>query len=837
MFFLGINFLIYITFEYLKKIKKKTFIFYFIFFAVTVVIINIFKLDLFNQLKEEFKGIWNDSEIQLIKEYLKYFELKLDDYLSWFGILISVLVAVYVYILGHSNEVKRYISIYLIGDDNIITLTIYIVVMSVVLSPVFLLYSIGKLIYDLTDAIRMVMLVQNSLKLEEEFEVILERFREYHDTQKLENLLREIQKNFEKSVLNKSIYEVRENKVLFEKILEYEPTLVENESQKSQEERKDIPIDRYEITNFLQILYNHMFNFNDHEIFKELHYLHVKLAGYYYFKVNDKIGFYFSLLLSTQIYKYYVEILKKNESYEIFIYSGFRSSALNVIFDNLEKETEEQKDWICLYIRSIFNLIEKSLEYKDFKSFKNFLYLMTNKLKINYYGSFESKIHESYKLIGLASLMGLELLLIELMEKNQINEKEYINEVEKTFKEHLESFDLKDSDEEKLCRIYLAVNDENYCIKSKLEWNKIFEPPMEILKVNIYSLETDEKFDYIFLRYIKIYSKKTREISEKTLKLLADYHYSLKNSLNKMSLPVESEEYRYYSNFITEIENTYTKKKLVENSEKIISPEKKLKLMEQLEDILRKSQIIKFFAGIQKYEKKRKQPEEIEYFGYANLEKKEYFCDYKSDSLIESIGNSLNNSIGTLVQRGIVQKYKSQQEIESLEKLDKLEDVLGGSSYIIFNFSGYSQFIGPLREKSDFKNKSNLSNEEREKYGDLLIGSYRKMPILNFTGEESGTYVVNKNDIEGFIHYFPTELDENEKIVGYSVFSLQERESFLDKIKNNKEAESILKAPIIKNASDVEEKELILDNLVLLKILQSGELKLKKNAKIYKIRE
>lgn len=155
---------------------------------------------------------------------------------------------------------------------------------------------------------------------------------------------------------------------------------------------------------------------------------------------------------------------------------------------------------------------------------------------------------------------------------------------------------------------------------------------------------------------------------------------------------------------------------------------------------------------------------------------------------------------------------------------------IGGNPWIIL--SGIDMFDFFWKEKNIIK-RSDLEKKYFEKYGEFLEGIYmyngKKVPIYNLNSDRNGTYILDSNDIESFVHYNVEE--DVDKRIEYASLEITDTKQIIEV----KGVEEILKNKWPQECKTNEDKLNYFKELILIEFNQKGELKLRDNAMVYKV--
>lgn len=773
----------------------------------------------------------------------------------------ALMIPIYLYIISFKSKSKRQLLLMLTkkGDMFYISFFIYVMLFFRV-EKIFLVGVIGYLIYLLMEAVKWIMGVENLLY---SFKGLDKAFKTQKEKEILQ-LYNAILNELYQGVKDKNISLTDENKELLVKMLK--------------SKKLEVKVNSRELLRTLHEVYSIAIQNQDNDVFEKISYLHIDIAQYY-LKNNDQDRFYTALVAMTKVYDYYSK--DGTDEFALNVVSGFRFDTFG-IYEKYKKNFKECIEWYCQKFRVIVEGIKRTVKNDDLYFFKQFIYLIEQEFE------YKENLKRDYKLLEKSVYFGILLYLKEEKRKSK-GDKNLVEKIDR-FIEFLEKRFLSDTGLIYLIELYKFIEEEIYgynedSMKDRLNWDEYFRPKIELVKTRAYSVRTNEEKKKLFFEllgkrnfeewkknklldekelqeYIKgkldmeksfnPYNKKKEDSEvEEEIKTLIKRVNKFKKKANwllndlkdyQKELKLTDKEYQKIKKLLEEIslETKNEEDKTVMESE--ISDNKINIFKEELEKILSKSRIIKWLNNSGKYKEDIKEKQgETRYIG--QYMQKEYFVELGDEggtkAIAESYGKGQNKAIEQIMIDNIEAK---QDEINSIEEaLEKIK----GEPWIVLTGIGIHNFFYEESGKKigNIVLKTDLGEEYFERYGDVLKGIYKykgtKIPIYNFSSDKKGIYILDSNDIEGFVHYDPKEEDENseniekrfDKKVGYSHLTIIETEKIIESGKR----EEILKSGVLKNYETDEEKLNQFKQLIWITSIQKGELKLKDDAVVYKV--
>ncbi|MGX6592598.1 hypothetical protein [Cetobacterium ceti] len=732
------------------------------------------------------------------------------NYVTIFAGFGSLIVTLYVYAVSSNDNFKKFILTSLIGEDLLLSLAIYIFTLLFIgVNPIFLVGLTGYLIYLVKSTLTNSMIILNSIKLQENFDNILDYFKYDKENLKMRNIYFELKKNIYNFLVNNDLIHIKESIDFLKRTLERESLLEDIE--KTEDENMNDAI------KFINSIYGHLLQFPNDEMFKEVHTLHMIYSKFYY-RIKNKEGFFLSLLNTRTLYKYYTKsspYAKTKLSKNVII--GFRFGLLSYLFRDLSKENKEQLDWIIIYNRILFILAQEAYLNNDLEFFQNFIRLIGYHLRFNAL----NEIHREYKYLEYLSYLGIKLFIDSKKDLIE-NYNDFNQYILKKLKIRLDELSIEKNKFLSLLEVYDFM--ETLKIKEKFRWDKIYAPKKELVKMNVEKVDLDYIINKFFFRLFIKYANEVKHTSKENnlerniLILYFDNFIKIKNEFSYDG---------YFKNICDSLNQSLSSKLNTDKTSKEINENILNHIKDEILKNLQQCRIIQSLKAMNKYIRKEipayKRNENL--YGIKKLDNKNFYNENYESEIGKTLSENLNSSTGNLIFKSFKQKNIK------IEKIN-LEDLnFDKNEYLIFVAGNYYEFIKNLIDSPYFLSKSNLNEKFIEEYGPLVESSYKNSPIFNINVDEEDVFVVNREDIEYFVHYLPDKLNKNESLLDYATFSLEEEDSFL----LGKEGEKIKNSEWLINLSE-EEKENALKELVLIKLMQSGEMKIAEGSTVYKIR-
>ena len=789
---------------------------------------------------------------------------------NFIGLFIGVtalMIPIYLYIIGFKSKSKRQLLLMLTkkGDMFYISFFIYIMLFFKV-EKLFLVGAIGYLIFLLMEAVKWIMRIENSLYSFKGLGKIL-KFQVEDEIIELYNAtLNELYQG----VKDNDTSATDENKKLLLLLLRENIIKIKNTKYK---------VNTKNLIGTLYDIYDVAIKNQDDDVFGEISYAHIKIADYY-LKNGDQDRFCSALMVMTKKYDYYHK--DGTDKFESVVVSGFISNCFGIL-KTYKENIEEGIEWYSQIFKAINEGVKKAFENNDFYFFKQFIYLIGHQFE------YKDDLKRDYKLLEKSVYFGVLMYLKEEKRKLENNEdglKKMDEYIEFMKKEMLKNIDLID-----LIELYVFIGEEIYgyneqSMNDRLDWDGYFRIKPELIRIKFQEVRgEDEKIKLFFgllggiefeeweenklldekelQEYIKDkldseesfnHNKKqeNKEVEiEQIMKRIATFREKaswllndLKKYKSKEKIVFLEENYKKVEDLLIKFKNNVEQKEKEKIRGLEVSLDKIEIMKEVLENILSNSKVIKMLNKFGKYKDRTKSEEnlfKIELFGINRYMEKEYFVKIGNEGGTKAIAKSFGQAQNRLIEQIIVNKLEMEkQEIGSIEKA--LNSIKGKPWIILTRIDMFSFFyakndstIGKILVDSDLK------GEESEKYGEILEGMYKykgtKIPIYNFSSDKKGIYILDSEDIEGFFHYDPREKIEEKKNIG--------KEFNIDyarlKITDTKDIiatdgkENVLKYEFLRGDETPEEKLEKFRQRVLVSFVQKGELKLRKDALVYKV--
>jgi len=753
---------------------------------------------------------------------------------SLIGLFIGVtalMIPIYLYIIGFKSKSKRQLLLMLTKKGDMFYLSFFIYVMLFFkVEKIFLIGAIGYLIYLLMEAVKWIMKIENSLYSFEGLDKILKLQEEEEIVELYNATLNELYQGVKDS--NASATD--ENKKLL--LLLLRDNIIKIENTKNKENTKNLIRTLYDI-------YDIAIKNQDDDIFRTISYLYVNIAKYYR-KKNDKEHFYWALCGMGKVYDYSYK--NGTDKFESAVVSGFRYNSFG-IYEEYKENFEEGIEWYSQMFEVITEGIKKTVINDDLYFFQQFTYLIGHQFK------HKKEIKKDYKLLERSVYFGVLMYLKEEKRKLKDNENKF-----KKMDEYIEFIEklLSNNNIIDLIELYQFIGEEIYGwneeYRDRLNWDKIFQPKIELVKTRAHSVRTDGEKNKLFFellgkikyskdakeallneeelkKYLNFPFKSNRKIkkdTEKSIKRVNNFKEMASGLLNDLEkykneekINILEEDYNKVKGLLIEFKNITEQKKKNKIREAEISTNKIKIMKEILKKILSDSKILKMLEGFNKYKLMLKEKnDEIQCLGINEYMEKEFFTEIYIGNEIEFIVEPLGEDQNEGVERIIINSL-DERNIESEETIEKVLEKIKG---III--------------------KSDLDKKYFEKYGEILEGVYKyngvESPIYNLDSDKEGIYILDSDDIKEFVHYDPNlEIKDSKDVekefddlIGYASLKITDTRKILEK-----REEEVLKYECLQDYGSDKEKIKHFKELVLVEFSQKGELKLKEGAKVYKV--
>jgi len=764
----------------------------------------------------------------------------------------ALMIPIYLYIIGFKSKSKRQLLLMLTkkGDMFYISFFIYVMLFFKV-EKLFLFGAIGYLIYLLMKAVKWIMKIENSLYSFEGLDKIL-KLQEEKEIVELYN-----------ATLNELYQGVKDN----------------DASKTDETQKLLLLLLRNNIVNLknteklirtLYDVYDVAIKNQDDDIFHKISHLHIFIAQYYL--INDeKNKFYWTLRGMGKVYDYYHK--NGTDKFASRVVSGFKYDQF-YLWRNYEENFEKLTSWYCEIYKAITESIKKSIENNDFYFFKEFIYLIGHEFK------YKDNMKRDYKLFEKTIYFGVLLYLKEDKRKRGDDRTQYkkIHEfIEFIEKEILINISLID-----LIELYEFIKTEDMFYK--LNWEDYFNPKIEIVRVTNHSGRQEKKIDELFFEllgkvklfekdkrkllndeYLKIYyrigyssfSRITEEEKEILIERIEGFKENAEDLLFELKgKELDKKKYNEIKDFLSEMTNNFKLKKNERIKKESLSEEKYNLFKDEVKKVLASSEVIEIFKKLKKCKQINKKNNKLSEVNISEFIKKDYFVklgkkdkktvlDGRLDS--ETFGKSLNieeerikdlarsygRGLNDGVEKIIVENLENSATL--VEDLDATINNIGGNPWVVI--TGMGEYYYQYSNNENIRYKKNLEKKDYDKYGEILESVYKsekkEIPIYKFRAIQSeetekyisGIYIFNSGEIDSFYHYLSgdDEIEADfEDEVSYTNLKLMDTKNLSEEKK-----EELL------SKHEMSEEEFYQNVWIILS--QKGELKLKEDAKVYKV--
>lgn len=400
--------------EKLEKKWLKAFIIILIVSKIITYYINEYEIDsqlIFDFINGNLKFLFNKGENPIINllEIIVNISQSLEIYLG----VISVLVAIYIYLIGLNDDFKKYVLLTLLGEGRPLYLTVFLLILYFFnVSPILFIGLNIVVFYELYNMIKETFKITNNGYFKTNWDKeIINQLLKIRNIKALENMYYEIRKKNMKAILEKdfilleetifyyqellmadSLKEIPEDYILpFEKIdnkkqedfqeninlpKEFKNSVTNSEQErierKENYERNTLVIrEMKKAVRFLYKIYKLLIKEPDNNLFEEISDVNLVLGKYYLEKQEYSTArAYFDFLKLK--YKY----LKNNEVYSKEIKELYLFSGLRYYETYYEKLSEEQE---IIILKSILNLFNEMVENDDIEDILRYQEIFTRK--------------------------------------------------------------------------------------------------------------------------------------------------------------------------------------------------------------------------------------------------------------------------------------------------------------------------------------------------------------------------------------------------------------------------------------------------------------------------
>lgn len=774
--------------EKLEKKWLKAFIIILIVSKIITYYINEYEIDsqlIFDFINGNLKFLFNKGENPIINllEIIVNISQSLEIYLG----VISVLVAIYIYLIGLNDDFKKYVLLTLLGEGRPLYLTVFLLILYFFnVSPILFIGLNIVVFYELYNMIKETFKITNNGYFKTNWDKeIINQLLKIRNIKALENMYYEIRKKIMKAILEKdfilleetifyyqellmadSLKEIPEDYILpFEKIdnkkqedfqeninlpKEFKNSVTNSEQErierKENYERNTLVIrEMKKAVRFLYKIYKLLIKEPDNNLFEEISDVNLVLGKYYLEKQEYSTArAYFDFLKLK--YKY----LKNNEVYSKEIKELYLFSGLRYYETYYEKLSEEQE---IIILKSILNLFNEMVENDDIEDILRYQEIFTRK-------------REEVDMILLKEYT--RLLLIFLLEKKGTKSKKeteiknIINSIENKY--------LYDSNK-LLEKIYIQ--------SAEKEWDRKFDIIDYIYnKPDIFGLSTGS-----------IPVNCTRDI---ILRLMDKVYYSISDDFiidnyEELEIKISELKLENLNSRLNELSDSIRMKKAEKISKIQLTEEELTKIYSFVSE--ENSSFYKFLNFNLKYSfslifLSKKSEWEKDFKGYKTIYENRFI-----KNLINTKSYLINSYINLLNEFWFIECIKTQiKKIENIEEIFKLEK----DKYFILSNNSNRRFLNKIGILTHY-----FSNWNMEK-----------------------TYIINKKSIKEIIFYLPEGYDR----LKYTYVEIES-------LKDNKD-EKILE---IIEGETKEEKELIRQGSSILKVAKKMEIVFNDEIEIYEV--
>ena len=774
--------------EKLEKKWLKAFIIILIVSKIITYYINEYEIDsqlIFDFINGNLKFLFNKGENPIINllEIIVNISQSLEIYLG----VISVLVAIYIYLIGLNDDFKKYVLLTLLGEGRPLYLTVFLLILYFFnVSPILFIGLNIVVFYELYNMIKETFKITNNGYFKTNWDKeIINQLLKIRNIKALENMYYEIRKKIMKAILEKdfilleetifyyqellmadSLKEIPEDYILpFEKIdnkkqedfqeninlpKEFKNSVTNSEQErierKENYERNTLVIrEMKKAVRFLYKIYKLLIKEPDNNLFEEISDVNLVLGKYYLEKQEYSTArAYFDFLKLK--YKY----LKNNEVYSKEIKELYLFSGLRYYETYYEKLSEEQE---IIILKSILNLFNEMVENDDIEDILRYQEIFTRK-------------REEVDMILLKEYT--RLLLIFLLEKKGTKSKKeteiknIINSIENKY--------LYDSNK-LLEKIYIQ--------SAEKEWDRKFDIIDYIYnKPDIFGLSTGS-----------IPVNCTRDI---ILRLMDKVYYSISDDFiidnyEELEIKISELKLENLNSRLNELSDSIRMKKAEKISKIQLTEEELTKFYSFVSE--ENSSFYKFLNFNLKYSfslifLSKKSEWEKDFKGYKTIYENRFI-----KNLINTKSYLINSYINLLNEFWFIECIKTQiKKIENIEEIFKLEK----DKYFILSNNSNRRFLNKIGILTHY-----FSNWNMEK-----------------------TYIINKKSIKEIIFYLPEGYDR----LKYTYVEIES-------LKDNKD-EKILE---IIEGETKEEKELIRQGSSILKVAKKMEIVFNDEVEIYEV--
>ena len=710
--------------EKLEKKWLKAFIIILIVSKIITYYINEYEIDsqlIFDFINGNLKFLFNEGENPIISliEIIVNISQSLEIYLG----VISVLVAIYIYLIGLNDDFKKYVLLTLLGEGRPLYLTVFLLILYFFnVSPILFIGLNIVVFYELYNMIKETFKITNNGYFKTNWDKeIINQLLKIRNIKALENMYYEIRKKiilekdfilleetifyYQELLMADSLKEIPEDYILpFEKIdnkkqedfqeninlpKEFKNSVTNSEQErierKENYERNTLVIrEMKKAVRFLYKIYKLLIKEPDNNLFEEISDVNLVLGKYYLEKQEYSTArAYFDFLKLK--YKY----LKNNEVYSKEIKELYLFSGLRYYETYYEKLSEEQE---IIILKSILNLFNEMVENDDIEDILRYQEIFTRK-------------REEVDMILLKEYT--RLLLIFLLEKKGTKSKK---ETEiKNIITSIENKYLYDSNK-LLEKIYIQ--------SAEKEWDRKFDIIDYIYnKPDIFGLSTGS-----------IPVNCTRDI---ILRLMDKVYYNISDDFiidnyEELEIKISELKLENLNSRLNELSDSIRMKKAEKISKIQLTEEELTKIYSFVSE--ENSSFYKFLNFNLKYSfslifLSKKSEWEKDFKGYKTIYENRFI-----KNLINTKSYLINSYINLLNEFWVIECIKTQiKKIENIEEIFKLEK----DKYFILSNNSNRRFLNKIGILTHY-----FSNWNMEK-----------------------TYIINKKSIKEIIFYLPEGYD------------------------------------------------------------------------------
>jgi len=750
--FLLMNGLFFLLWKNKDKLGLKTFIgLNIVYIILTNKYIDFYIIDLVKSLlSKEFISVESDEFVDYITKVGTELNsiLKLDSLLArreelpvkavlW-G-LIGFITAIYIYIRGVSNQVKRNILTHLVGHGKMFYLG-FTLCTALLLggNPSLLIGGSLFLIYILFDSVRWMSVVDNPLQFydQKQFNKIL--LECCGDDKVIFNLLSDSKHQLMTSLSNSDFITFQNTYKVFKFEYQYFSQNYDGNEASS--------FNGYGLYQFTTTIYDLAQSKSNEPFFLEIQDIHLLIAEHFYSLGNYQLfGDYLSLF-----YRNYEQYHKTKK--EGFIRAPFRT--VERFIDKIYKSDEDNQGinsaQIAIY-KSLHETIKIIIKNKDYKFLAELLGLSSNR---DVYGFKEDVFtnHHSFYMTEYCFLWGVLVYLESLNGDETVYTEEAFNltsdKINAKLNEHCLTVNL--------IEIYDFIRKND--IPEKMAWNRYFTPKIPISGGASWSRKDDE-VEVVLLKLLgKFGAPYDYTPSSEDLSSFHQNIYLFKSLLND-----ETKHFDNKSGLISFIDGQYQmeakqRERLI--NEEPLNEEKISETKSIIKNTLEDNRLLKYLKKLGKYQcLDENGPETANTLGFNSLLPKDMFVktiggqSIGFERIVKDLADELNNVVSKVFIDPIEQKASVSCEALS-DAVSQLKSVQGQTVIFLSKMSLYPSL---LKEGQYIKSKASLNSVTSNKYDDLIEGVYNdgknNAPIFYIRGSFKGAYIFKINTVDKFIHY------------------------------------------------------------------------------------